>query len=163
MPLSVRFPRYRGRVWRSGALGATLPPSKKDTASKALYGGTINDGARHLGDGEALLGPERVDLLDQPVLPLAGRCKASSSSADPRSGRLAHGGTIAGGKDLQLRDGRGTKALLDDYATAKGTVSLSTADVHWWIFDDPRQASGGKQVPGPELYRKEKANCRHLT
>jgi hypothetical protein len=58
---------------------------------------------------------------------------------------------------------RGTKALLDDYATAKGTVSLSTADVHWWIFDDPRQASGGKQVPGPELYRKEKANCRHLT
>jgi len=85
MPLSVRFPRYRGRVWRSGPWGLPYPPLKERYRVQSSLRGTINDG--------------------EPVLPLAGRCKASSSSADPRSGRLAHGGTIAGGKDLQLPDG----------------------------------------------------------
>ena len=36
---------------------------------------------------------------------------------------------------------KGTKALFDDYASAKGTVPIGTADVHWWVFDEPRQAT----------------------
>ncbi len=36
---------------------------------------------------------------------------------------------------------KGAKSLLDDYAAEKGTVPLGTADVHWWVFDDPRQAT----------------------
>jgi hypothetical protein len=36
---------------------------------------------------------------------------------------------------------RGTKALFDEYAKEKGTVALATADAHWWVFDDPREAS----------------------
>ena len=36
---------------------------------------------------------------------------------------------------------KGSKALLDDYAKDKGTVSLATADAHWWVFEEPRQAS----------------------
>jgi hypothetical protein len=44
-------------------------------------------------------------------------------------------------KTYNVQTVRGAKALFDDYAQAKGTVSLSTADAHWWLFDDPRQAS----------------------
>jgi len=44
-------------------------------------------------------------------------------------------------KTYNVQTVKGAKALFDDYAQAKGTVSLSTADAHWWVFDDPRQAS----------------------
>jgi hypothetical protein len=44
-------------------------------------------------------------------------------------------------KTYNVQTVKGAKALYDDYAQAKGTVSLSTADAHWWVFDDPRQAS----------------------
>jgi hypothetical protein len=35
----------------------------------------------------------------------------------------------------------GSKALFDQYAEAKGTVPLATADAHWWVFTDPREDS----------------------
>jgi hypothetical protein len=35
----------------------------------------------------------------------------------------------------------GSKALFDQYAEAKGTVSLATADAHWWVFADPKEDS----------------------
>ena len=44
-------------------------------------------------------------------------------------------------KTYNFQTVRGTKALLDDYAKDRGVVSLATADAHWWVFDDPRQAS----------------------
>ena len=44
-------------------------------------------------------------------------------------------------KTYNVQTVKGAKALFDDYAQAKGTVSLSTTDAHWWVFDDPRQAS----------------------
>jgi len=44
-------------------------------------------------------------------------------------------------KTFNFQNVSGTKALFDDYAKAKGVVPLSTADAHWWVFDDPRQAS----------------------
>jgi hypothetical protein len=47
----------------------------------------------------------------------------------------------AGVKTYNFQTVRGAKALFDDYASASGTVSLSTADAHWWVFSDPRQAS----------------------
>jgi hypothetical protein len=34
-----------------------------------------------------------------------------------------------------------SKALFDQYAEAKGTVPLATADAHWWVFADPREDS----------------------
>src|SRR5262249_33099369 len=34
-----------------------------------------------------------------------------------------------------------SKALFDQYARAKGTVSLATADAHWWVFADPKEDS----------------------
>jgi hypothetical protein len=47
----------------------------------------------------------------------------------------------ASAKTYNFQTVKGAKALYDDYAREGGTVSLSTADVHWWVFDDPRQAS----------------------
>ena len=44
-------------------------------------------------------------------------------------------------KTYNFQSVKGTKSLLDDYASAKGTVALSTADAHWWVFEDPRKAS----------------------
>lgn len=44
-------------------------------------------------------------------------------------------------KTYNVQTVKGAKALFDDYAQAKGVVTLSTADAHWWVFDDPRQAS----------------------
>jgi hypothetical protein len=44
-------------------------------------------------------------------------------------------------KTFNLQTVKGAKALFDDYANASGTVSLTTADAHWWVFEDPRQAS----------------------
>lgn len=44
-------------------------------------------------------------------------------------------------KTYNFQTVRGTKALLDDYARDKGTVALTNADAHWWVFDNPRQAS----------------------
>jgi len=44
-------------------------------------------------------------------------------------------------KTYNFQNVRGTKALFDEYAKEMGTVSLATADAHWWVFDDPRQAS----------------------
>ena len=44
-------------------------------------------------------------------------------------------------KTFNFQTVKGAKALFDDYARDSGTVSLATADAHWWVFDDPRQAS----------------------
>ena len=44
-------------------------------------------------------------------------------------------------KTFNFQNVKGTKTLFDEYAQAKGTVVLSTADAHWWVFNDPRQAS----------------------
>jgi hypothetical protein len=46
-----------------------------------------------------------------------------------------------GVKTFNFQTVKGTKTLFDDYARDSGTVSLSTADAHWWVFDEPRQAS----------------------
>jgi hypothetical protein len=35
----------------------------------------------------------------------------------------------------------GSKALFDQYAEAKGTIQLATADAHWWVFADPKEDS----------------------
>lgn len=51
-------------------------------------------------------------------------------------------------KTYNFQTVRGTKALLDQYAKDKGTVSLATADAHWWVFDDPRQASKDMSTRG---------------
>jgi len=44
-------------------------------------------------------------------------------------------------KTFNFQTVKGTKALFDDYASASGMVQLSSADAHWWVFDDPKQAS----------------------
>jgi hypothetical protein len=44
-------------------------------------------------------------------------------------------------KTFNFQNVKGAKDLFDDYASAFGTVSLNAADAHWWVFDDPRQAS----------------------
>jgi hypothetical protein len=44
-------------------------------------------------------------------------------------------------KTFNFQNVRGAKALFDDYADDFGTVSLATAEVHWWLYNDPRQAS----------------------
>jgi hypothetical protein len=51
-------------------------------------------------------------------------------------------------KTFNFQTVKGTKALFDDYASSSGTVSLSTADAHWWVFDDPRQASKDMSTRG---------------
>jgi hypothetical protein len=51
-------------------------------------------------------------------------------------------------KTFNFQTVKGTKALLDQYASASGTVPLSTADAHWWVFDDPRQASKDMSTRG---------------
>jgi histidine kinase/DNA gyrase B/HSP90-like ATPase len=51
-------------------------------------------------------------------------------------------------KTFNLQTVRGTKHLLDEYATAKGTVRLATADAHWWMFDDPSKASKDMSTRG---------------
>lgn len=47
----------------------------------------------------------------------------------------------AADKTFNLQTVTGTKALFDKYASATGTVRLTTADAHWWVFDDPVKAS----------------------
>ncbi len=42
---------------------------------------------------------------------------------------------------FNLQTVNGTKALFDKYARANGTVRLTTADAHWWLFEDPVKAS----------------------
>jgi hypothetical protein len=44
-------------------------------------------------------------------------------------------------KTFNFQTVNGSRALFDDYAEAKGTVSLATADAHWWVFADPREDS----------------------
>src|SRR6185437_6022691 len=51
-------------------------------------------------------------------------------------------------KTYNFQTVRGTKALLDDYSKERGTVSLATADAHWWVFEDPRQASKDMSTRG---------------
>src|SRR5215212_1362223 len=51
-------------------------------------------------------------------------------------------------KTFNLQTVKGTKALHDSYASASGSVSLSTADAHWWVFDDPRQSSKDMSTRG---------------
>ena len=51
-------------------------------------------------------------------------------------------------KTFNFQTVKGTKALYDEYATSKGTVALNTADVHWWLFDDPRKASKDMSTRG---------------
>jgi hypothetical protein len=51
-------------------------------------------------------------------------------------------------KTYNFQTVHGTKALLDDYADKSGTVSLSTADVHWWMFNDAGQKSKDMSTRG---------------
>ena len=44
-------------------------------------------------------------------------------------------------KTFNFQTVNGTKALFDQYAEAKGTVPLTTADAHWWVFKAPREDS----------------------
>ncbi|MBN9006198.1 MAG: ATP-binding protein [Rhizobiales bacterium] len=44
-------------------------------------------------------------------------------------------------KTFNFQTVAGSKALFDQYAEAKGTVSLATADAHWWVFADPKEDS----------------------
>lgn len=44
-------------------------------------------------------------------------------------------------KTFNLQTIRGLKALLDQKAVHRGTVTLATADALWWLFDDPAQSS----------------------
>ena len=44
-------------------------------------------------------------------------------------------------KTYNFQTVNGSKALFDQYAEAKGTVPLATADAHWWVFADPREDS----------------------
>jgi hypothetical protein len=44
-------------------------------------------------------------------------------------------------KTYNFQTVNGSKALFDQYAEAKGTVQLTTADAHWWVFADPREDS----------------------
>ncbi|QJR35221.1 ATP-binding protein [Gemmatimonas groenlandica] len=44
-------------------------------------------------------------------------------------------------KTFNLQTIRGTKHLFDEYSSAHGTVHLSNADAHWWVFDDPAKSS----------------------
>ena len=44
-------------------------------------------------------------------------------------------------KTFNFQTVNGSKALFDQYAEAKGTVPLATADAHWWVFADPREDS----------------------
>lgn len=43
---------------------------------------------------------------------------------------------------------RGIKHLFDEKATASGTVRLSNADAHWWLFDDPSKTSKDMSTRG---------------
>jgi hypothetical protein len=47
----------------------------------------------------------------------------------------------ASAKTFNFQTVTGSKALFDQYAEAKGTVSLATADAHWWVFSDPKEDS----------------------
>ena len=51
-------------------------------------------------------------------------------------------------KTFNFQTVKGSKALLDDYASSAGTVPLATADAHWWIFDDAKQASKDMSTRG---------------
>jgi hypothetical protein len=51
-------------------------------------------------------------------------------------------------KTFNFQTVRGAKALLDDYASSWGTVPLSNADAHWWVFDDPAQNSKDMSTRG---------------
>lgn len=51
-------------------------------------------------------------------------------------------------KTFNLQTIKGAKALFDDYADRRGAVRLQTADVHWWLFEDPRQASKDMSTRG---------------
>ena len=42
-------------------------------------------------------------------------------------------------KTYNFQTVNGSKALFDQYAEAKGTVPLATADAHWWVFADPKE------------------------
>jgi hypothetical protein len=44
-------------------------------------------------------------------------------------------------KTFNFQTVNGSKALFDQYAEAKGTIPLTTADAHWWVFADPREDS----------------------
>jgi hypothetical protein len=44
-------------------------------------------------------------------------------------------------RTFNLQTIRGLKALLDEKAVHRDTVTLATADAHWWVFDDPVQVS----------------------
>lgn len=44
-------------------------------------------------------------------------------------------------KTFNLETIKGAKRLFDEKATSSGVVRLASADAHWWLFDDPAQAS----------------------
>ncbi|MBS0304143.1 MAG: hypothetical protein JSR43_02000 [Proteobacteria bacterium] len=51
-------------------------------------------------------------------------------------------------KTFNLQTIRGTKHLLDESAATSGTVRLSNADAHWWLFSDGAQASKNMSTRG---------------
>lgn len=51
-------------------------------------------------------------------------------------------------KTFNLQTIRGTKALFDDNCSTHGTVRLSNADAHWWLFEDPTQSSKNMSTRG---------------
>jgi hypothetical protein len=51
-------------------------------------------------------------------------------------------------KTFNLQTIRGMKHLLDDYAAHSGVVRLSTADAHWWLFNEPTKASKDMSTRG---------------
>lgn len=51
-------------------------------------------------------------------------------------------------KTFNLQTIRGTKHLFDEHAKTSGTVPLSNADAHWWLFDNPAQASKDMSTRG---------------
>lgn len=56
-------------------------------------------------------------------------------------------------KTFNFQTVKGAKALFDNYATDSGTVSLSTADAHWWLFDDASKASKDMSTRGGRTSR----------
>jgi hypothetical protein len=51
-------------------------------------------------------------------------------------------------KTFNLQTIRGIKHLFDDNTTKRGTVRLSNADAHWWLYDDGPQVSKNMSTRG---------------
>lgn len=72
-------------------------------------------------------------------LPIAGKLQVRVLTRD--SERWPSEEPEPSEKTFNLQTIRGTKHLFDEHAVASGTVRLSNADAHWWLFEDGTQAS----------------------